>query len=62
MIHDKENNKYYLSIPYHKPITKSNNKIRVVSLDPGEKIFMSYFSEINYGYIGKNIRNKILPI
>ena len=62
LIHDKINNQYYLSIPYYKQITKLNNKIRVVSLDPGEKIFLSYFSELNYGHIGKNIRNKILPI
>ena len=62
LIHDKVNNQYYLSIPYYKKITKLKNRIRVVSIDPGEKIFMSFFSEINYGHIGKNIRNKILPI
>lgn len=62
LIYDKENNEYYLSIPYYKKITKNNNKIRVVSIDPGEKIFASFYSEINYGHIGKNIRNKILPI
>ena len=62
LIYDKINNNYYLSISYHKSIIKSNDKIRVVSLDPGEKIFLSFFSEINYGHIGKNIRNKILPI
>ena len=63
LIHDKENNRYYLSIPYYKKIeTTKNKKIRVVSIDPGEKIFLSFFSEINYGHIGKNIRDKILPI
>ena len=62
LIHDKVNNQYYLSIPYYKKITKLKNRIRVVSIDPGEKIFISFFSEINYGHIGKNIRNKILPI
>ena len=62
LIHDKLNKQYYLSIPYYKKITKLKNLIRVVSIDPGEKIFISFFSEINYGHIGKNIRNKILPI
>jgi putative transposase len=62
LIYDKVNKQYYLSIPYYKKIIKSDNKIRVVSIDPGEKIFVSFFSEINYGHIGKNIRNKILPI
>jgi len=62
LIYDKENNEYYLSIPYYKKITKNNNNIRVVSIDSGEKIFASFYSEINYGHIGKNIRNKILPI
>ncbi len=62
LIYDKENNEYYLSIPYYKKTIKNDNKIRVVSIDPGEKIFVSFYSEINYGHIGKNIRNKILPI
>ena len=62
LIHDKKNKEYYLSIPYYKKNIKINNKIRVTAVDPGEKIFISYCSEINYGHIGKNIRNKILLI
>lgn len=44
LIHDKENDEYFLSIPYY------------------QKIFASFYSEKNYGHIGKNIRNKILSI
>lgn len=62
LIHDKENDEYFLSIPYYQKIIKSDNKINIVSIDPGEKIFASFYSEKNYGHIGKNIRNKILPI
>ena len=62
LIYDKVNKKYHLSIPYYKKITKLKKKMRVVSIDPGEKIFISFFSEINYGHIGKNIRIKLLPI
>ena len=36
--------------------------MRVVALDPGEKVFQSYFSELGYGQLGINMRNKILAI
>ena len=62
LIIDKKNKKYYLCVPYQEQIKDKKNKIRVVSIDEGEKIFLTYFSEIGYGYIGKDIRKKILPI
>jgi len=62
LIFDKKNDKYYLSIPYQEKIKTNLKKIRVASIDEGEKIFVSYFSEVGYGHIGQNIRNKILPI
>jgi putative transposase len=62
LIIDKKNKKYYLCVPYQEQIKDKKDKIRVVSIDEGEKIFLTYFSEIGYGYIGKDIRKKILPI
>jgi len=62
LIFDKKNKKYYLCFPYQEKIKEKTNKIRIVSLDPGEKNFLSYFSEIGYGILGKNIRTKILPL
>lgn len=62
LITDKKNKKYYLCVPYQEQIKDKKDKIRVVSIDEGEKIFLTYFSEIGYGYIGKDIRKKILPI
>ena len=62
LIYDKINNKYTISIPYYKKKINNEKKIRVVAIDEGEKIFASYYSEVGYGHLGKNIRNKILPI
>jgi putative transposase len=62
LIYDKINKKYYLCLPYQEKIKEKRKKIRMISLDPGEKNFLSYFSEIGYGILGKNIRNKILPL
>lgn len=62
LIFDRQNKKYFLCIPYQEKIKSKLNKQRVVSIDEGEKIFLSYYSEIGYGHIGKDIRNKILPI
>ena len=36
------------------------NRKETVALDPGEKIFMSYYSFNDCGMIGFDIRNKIL--
>lgn len=56
------NNEYYLCVTYSEKQKEKRNRFRVVTLDPGEKIFQTYFSEEGYGNIGINIRNKILPI
>jgi putative transposase len=58
----KEKNEYYLCIPYFEKSKVNKNKMRIVALDPGEKVFQSYFSEFGYGQIGINMRNKILAI
>ena len=58
----KKEKEYYLCVPYFVKSKVIKNKIRVVALDPGEKVFQSYFSELGYGQIGINMRNKILLI
>ena len=62
LTYDKKENKYYLCLSYQQKLSKQKDKIRVVALDCGEKIFQTYYSEIGYGFIGKNIRNNILPL
>jgi putative transposase len=58
----KKEKEYYLCVPYFEKSKVSKNKIRLVVLDPGENVFQSYFSELGYGQIGINMRNKILLI
>lgn len=57
----KNGNKYYLCIPYKKPIKelKEDKRETFVALDPGVRNFQTFFSEMSYGEIGKNISQKI---
>lgn len=68
LLYDKMDNKYFIKIPikkkkYEDRIRKFNNEPKkepIVAIDPGEKIFASYYGLKSYGYIGKDIRDKIL--
>lgn len=60
LYYDKINKKYSISIPVYSNIKTIENKEEIVSLDPGEKIFMSYYGLNEYGHIGKDIRVEIL--
>ena len=60
LIYDKYFNKFYLKCPLYFDRTTINNRKEIVALDPGEKIFMTYYSFNNCGMIGYNIREKIL--
>ena len=60
VIYDKLENKYYVSIPRNVSIILENGKQSFVAMDPGEKIFQSFYGPNGYGNIGKNIRCKIL--
>jgi putative transposase len=60
MVYDKIFNKFYLYIPEHIKKKVKLSQSSVVALDPGEKVFMAYYSLKNYGFIGENMRNKIL--
>lgn len=60
LVYDKYLNKYYLKCPMYVDITPIENRKKIVALDPGEKIFMSYYSFNDCGMIGVDIRTKIL--
>ena len=51
---------FYLIVPYYKNKTILNNKNKVVAIDPGEAVAFSYFSQEGFGFLGKDIRKKIL--
>ena len=61
LTYNRDDKKFYLYVPqyFEKPISTNNN---IVALDPGEKIFMSYYSNKNVGFIGNDIRVPILKI
>ncbi len=60
--YNKLNNKYTLLVPVNIKIKEIERKQKVVALDPGEKIFQSYFSQNRFGHIGIDMRKPILKI
>jgi transposase len=60
LVYDKVLNKFLLKIPYNIECTSNNDKQEIVSLDPGEKIFITYYSLDNCGRLGHDIRIPIL--
>lgn len=62
LIKDNVNKKYYITLPYQSNIMLNDNKMNTVALDCGEKIFQAFYSPINYGHIGINMRKEILQI
>ncbi len=63
IIWTKNNNKYYLSVPSkreHKPTTDEHYDI--VSIDPGVSPFLTYYSESEYGFIGRDFYKRVSPL
>ena len=60
LIFDKITNKFFLKCPQYFNLKQVSNRKEIVALDPGEKIFMTYYSLNDSGMIGFNIKNKIL--
>lgn len=50
---------YYLAIPTLEPRNVTDNQGRVVALDPGIRTFMTFFSETNFGELGRGANLKI---
>lgn len=46
------NDRWYLSVPYSKTVTRSENQGRITAIDPGNRCFATYFSEAGFGQIG----------
>jgi len=61
LYHDVKLNKFYLYIPTKGDFEIIKNKRDdIVALDPGEKVFQSYYSRTETGKLGDNMRIKIL--
>lgn len=60
LIYDKITKKFFLKCPQYFDLKQINDRKEIVALDPGEKIFMTYYSLNDSGMIGYNIKNKIL--
>jgi putative transposase len=52
-------NDYYLVVSIDNPQHQSENKGRVVALDPGIRTFLTFFSEDSFGWLGKTANLKI---
>ena len=60
LVYDKLIDCFLLKIPYYTAPSTISGRKKVVSVDPGEKIFMSYYSPEQSGHIGYDIRKPIL--
>ncbi len=61
--YDRTSKKFYLYVPQYVDCKQTDiNKQPVCGLDPGEKVFMTYYSLDDYGFIGNDIRAPILKI
>jgi putative transposase len=60
LIYIKDKNLYQLLVPKYIERKIKKEKEEIVSLDPGEKIFQTYYSENSFGKIGENIKTDIL--
>ena len=52
--------KFYLYVPQYRVGKTVQNRNPIAALDPGEKVFMSFYGLDHIGMIGKDIRIKIL--
>jgi putative transposase len=60
LIYDKITNKFFIKCPQYFNLQSVINRKEIVALDPGEKIFITYYSLNDSGMIGYDIKNKIL--
>lgn len=47
-----KNSAYYLGVPYQQSIGRRETSDSVVALDPGNRTFLTYFSEEGFGRLG----------
>jgi hypothetical protein len=61
LTYDKLKGSFYLYMPQYRTFKETDlNKNSICALDPGEKVFMTYYSLDDYGYIGNDIRKPLL--
>jgi transposase len=60
LVYDSLTSRYTLKIPYYTRQIQVSNRNQVVALDPGEKVFMTYYSPQECGRIGNDIRVPLL--
>ena len=60
LVYDRFRKTYVLKIPYYAELAAQGNKKDIVALDPGEKVFQSYYALEECGKIGNDIRIKLL--
>jgi transposase len=58
--YDRIFNEFYIYIPHNKDLKTVHRRHKVISLDPGEKIFMTGYSENHYVKIAEDVRKNIL--
>jgi putative transposase len=59
----KENNQYYLNVPFKTVTREVDNQNRLVAIDPGVRNFLTFYSEDNQiGQIGTNDFGRIVRI
>jgi len=60
--YDKILNTYYIIISFENTYINIPNRKEVVALDPGEKTFLTFFSNQEYGKLGDNMRVRITKL
>lgn len=60
LIYNKRHNRYILLVPVNVESVKIKDREKVVALDPGEKVFITYFGSDGYGQIGRDTRERYL--
>ena len=60
LIYDKQKKEFYLKCPMYEKLKTIKNRESVCGLDPGEKIFMTFYGTNTCGTIGEDIRKPIL--
>ncbi len=60
LTYDKLSRNFYLHIPQYYEIKHISGRDKVVAVDPGEKIFMSFYSPTKSGKIGEDVRINVL--
>ena len=54
--------RWYIAVPYKKRLSASENQGRVVSIDPGIRSFISFFSEDSFGHVGYHDFGRIVRL